>query len=166
MLACNLFGNKPSPEPMLIYCQLNLMTEIQSNFNQNAKIFFQKGSVKNVINKAECQFFSGYNVLNKVILKHILVFQCLMLLRWFNSLWPSDTSWHQRMTCCPKSPCYYPNHSCSIVNFTLRNIFQWNFTWNSKVFITGNASENVLCKMLAIWVIFSKCNFSFSCCSQ
>ena len=36
-----------------------------------------------------------------------------------------------------------------IVNWTLRNIFQWNFIQNSKIFIQGNTLKNV-CGMAAI----------------
>ena len=33
-----------------------------------------------------------------------------------------------------------------IVNKTLRNIFEWNFIWNSKVFFQEHAYENAVCK--------------------
>ena len=44
-------------------------------------------------------------------------------------------------------PSHYLNQCCRIVNYTIRNIFQWNFLLNSKVSIHENALENVVCKM-------------------
>ena len=41
---------------------------------------------------------------------------------------------------------HYLNQWWFIVNWTLRNTFQWNFIWNSKAFIQENAYENVVCK--------------------
>ena len=38
----------------------------------------------------------------------------------------------------------------SIINWTLRNKFQWNFNRNSNIVIQGNAFENVVWKMAAI----------------
>ena len=38
----------------------------------------------------------------------------------------------------------------NIVNWTLRNIFQRNFTQNSNIFIQENTLENVVCEMAAI----------------
>ena len=37
-----------------------------------------------------------------------------------------------------------------IVNWTLRNKLQWNFNQNTKLFIHGNAYENIVCEMAAI----------------
>ena len=41
---------------------------------------------------------------------------------------------------------HYLNHWWFIVNWTLSNIFQRNFMWNSKVFIQENAYENAIYK--------------------
>ena len=38
----------------------------------------------------------------------------------------------------------------NIVNWTLRNKFQWNFNRNSNIFIQENALENVICEMASI----------------
>ena len=37
-----------------------------------------------------------------------------------------------------------------IVNWTLRNKLQWNFSINWKIFIRKNASDNIVCEMVAI----------------
>ena len=38
----------------------------------------------------------------------------------------------------------------NIVNWALRNKLQWNFVWNSNIFIQENALENVVCEMASI----------------
>ena len=46
---------------------------------------------------------------------------------------------------------HYLNQCCNIVNnWTLRNKIQWNLDRNSYIFITENASGNVVCEMAAI----------------
>ena len=51
--------------------------------------------------------------------------------------------------------CSVPSHYLSqcwdiIVNWTLRNILQWNFNQNIKFFLHKNAYENIVCEMAAI----------------
>ena len=48
------------------------------------------------------------------------------------------------------APSHYLNECWHNVNCTLRNISEWNFIWNSKVFIPGNVFENVVSKMSSI----------------
>ena len=43
------------------------------------------------------------------------------------------------------------NQCWVIINWTLRNKFQWNFNQNMKLFIYENASENIVCEMAAIF---------------
>ena len=45
---------------------------------------------------------------------------------------------------------HYLNQCWDIVNWTIRNKFQWNFIRNSFIFIQENAFENVVCKTAAI----------------
>ena len=47
-------------------------------------------------------------------------------------------------------PSHYLNQCWVIVNWTLRNKFQWNINQNTKLFIHEKASENIVCKMTAI----------------
>ena len=56
------------------------------------------------------------------------------------------------------APSHYLNQCCHIVNYTIRNMFQWNFHQNSKVFIHENALENVVCEMAAILSLFQCVN--------
>ena len=42
------------------------------------------------------------------------------------------------------------NQCCVIVIWTLRHKLQWSFNQNTKLFIYKNASENVVCEMVAI----------------
>ena len=42
------------------------------------------------------------------------------------------------------------NQWWNVVNFNLRNKFQWNLKWNSHIFIHKNAFENALCEMAII----------------
>ena len=48
------------------------------------------------------------------------------------------------------APSHYLNQGWVIVNWTLRNKLQWNFNKNTKRFIHENASENIVCEMVAI----------------
>ena len=48
------------------------------------------------------------------------------------------------------APSHYLNQCWNIVNFSLRNKFQWNFNRNSSIFIQENAFENVVCQMASI----------------
>ena len=47
-------------------------------------------------------------------------------------------------------PSHYLNQCLDIVNWSLRNKFQWNLNQNSHIFIQENAFENVFWKMAAI----------------
>ena len=47
-------------------------------------------------------------------------------------------------------PSHYLNQCWVIVNWTLRNNFQWNFNQNTYIFIHENASEIIVCEMAAI----------------
>ena len=44
---------------------------------------------------------------------------------------------------------HYLNQCWNIVNWTLRNKFEWNCNWNSNLFIHENALENI-CQMVSI----------------
>ena len=64
----------------------------------------------------------------------------------------------QIMACLLWAPFHYLNQHLVIVNWTLRNKLQWNFNQNTKFCINANASENIVCEMVAIlcrgrWVI-------------
>ena len=48
------------------------------------------------------------------------------------------------------APSYYLNQCCNIVNWTLRNKLQSNFSWKSNIFIQENALENIICGMVSI----------------
>ena len=48
------------------------------------------------------------------------------------------------------APSHYLNQCWVIINWTLRNIIQWNFDQNKKLFIHENSSENVVCERGAI----------------
>ena len=48
------------------------------------------------------------------------------------------------------APSHYLNQWWDIVNWNLRNKFQWNLERNSYIFIQENAFENVVCKMAVI----------------
>ena len=47
-MACCLIGTKPLLEPMLTYCQVDPLKNIQYNFNQNYNIFIHENVVENV----------------------------------------------------------------------------------------------------------------------
>ena len=48
------------------------------------------------------------------------------------------------------APSHYLNQCQHIINWTLRNIFKWNYIWHSKVFIRENVFKNVFCKIAVI----------------
>ena len=67
------------------------------------------------------------------------------------------------------APSHYLNQYWNIVNWTLRNKFQWNFNPNSNIFIQENAPENVVCEMASIlsrpqWVNQNKTKTTRLCC--
>ena len=45
---------------------------------------------------------------------------------------------------------YFLNQFWLIVNWTLRNILQWNFSWYSDICVQQNLLENVVCEMAII----------------
>ena len=49
-----------------------------------------------------------------------------------------------------RHPSHYLNQSWNIIDWSLRNILQWNLNQNSYIFIQENAFENVVCKMASI----------------
>ena len=68
------------------------------------------------------------------------------------------------------APSHYLNQCWNIVNWTLRNKLQWNYSLNSNIFFQKNALENVVCIIVSIssrpqWVkqlptFYSKSGFS------
>ena len=64
----------------------------------------------------------------------------------------STTYQHRLRQCLVASsvPSHHLNQCCHIVNYTLRTLFRWIFTYNSKVFSYENALDNVVCEMAAI----------------
>ena len=48
------------------------------------------------------------------------------------------------------APSHYLNQCWFIVNWCFRNIIQWNFSLQNKIFIQGNAFENVVCETMDI----------------
>ena len=48
------------------------------------------------------------------------------------------------------APSHYLNQCWVFVNWTLRNKLQWNFNQDTKLFIHENASEYIVCEMVAI----------------
>ena len=49
-----------------------------------------------------------------------------------------------------RAPSHYMNQCWNIVNWTIRNKFQWNFNQYYNLFIQENACESVCCEMVAI----------------
>ena len=75
-----------------------------------------------------------------------------------NSLRPSDACmrwykyqhWFRWWLVAWSAPSHYLNQWWNIVNCTLRNKLQWNFNWNSNIFIQEYALEYVVCEMASI----------------
>ena len=84
----------------------------------------------------ECQM--NYNSANSCYFK-----------RYINSLRPSGAimrqstnhHWFRWWLVAWSAPSHYLNQCWDIVNWTLRNKLQWNFNWNSYLFIQENAIE-------------------------
>ena len=51
MMACRLFGAKPSSKPMLGYCRFDLRNKLEWNVNQNTKLFIHKNASENIVCK-------------------------------------------------------------------------------------------------------------------
>ena len=47
-MACRLYGAKPLPEPVLIYCQLNSFEHISVKFESDSIIFILKNTAENL----------------------------------------------------------------------------------------------------------------------
>ena len=59
-MACRLVGTKPSPEPMLAYCQLDPWEQISKwNLNWNSNIFIQENAIENVVYQIGGHFVQG-----------------------------------------------------------------------------------------------------------
>ena len=54
--------------------------------------------------------------------------------------------WFRKWIVACSATTHYPSQWRFIINWTLRNIFQWNFTWNSKVFIQKDVYKHVFLK--------------------
>ena len=63
-MACNLFGAKLLPEPMLYYCQLD-PEELQSNCGWNPNILIQENAIEKAVWKMSA-FCLGLNVLTSM----------------------------------------------------------------------------------------------------
>ena len=66
---------------------------------------------------------------------------------WPFSLWPQ---WVNVILFGDQAPSHYLNQRWNFVNWTLRNKLQWNFKWNSNIFIQENMFECIICGMAAI----------------
>ena len=62
----------------------------------------------------------------------------------------SGQHWFRQWLVAYSVPSHYLNQCWVIVNWTLRNKFQWNCYQNTKLFIHENVSENIICEMAAI----------------
>ena len=62
----------------------------------------------------------------------------------------SNQHWFRWWLVAWTAPSHYLNQCLSIINWTLRNKFQWNFNQNSSIFIQENAFENFVCEMASI----------------
>ena len=49
IMACRLFGAKPSSKPMLGSCELTHRNKLQWNFNQNKKLFIHENASENTV---------------------------------------------------------------------------------------------------------------------
>ena len=75
-----------------------------------------------------------------------------------NSLRPKDAyvchltnhHWFRKWLVASMVPSHYLIQCWNIVNLTLRSKLQWNFNWNSNIFIKINALQNVVWEMAAI----------------
>ena len=63
--------------------------------------------------------------------------------------WPNHHCFRQWLVAWP-APRHYRDQYWNIVNWTLRNKLQWNYTRNSDIFIQEKAFESVVCEMTAI----------------
>ena len=70
-MACCLFGTKPLPEPILIYCQFDPLQQI--HFSQNTKLSFSTLHLKMLSAKWQ-PFCSGLSVFTHLVLGYVSVF--------------------------------------------------------------------------------------------
>ena len=48
-MACRLFGTKPLPEPIVVYCQLDSLEQVSVKFEFEFIIFIQENAFENVV---------------------------------------------------------------------------------------------------------------------
>ena len=58
-MACRLFGAKPFPEPMLVYCQLDSWEQVSVEFERNLIIFIPENAFENVVCQNGGHFVPG-----------------------------------------------------------------------------------------------------------
>ena len=116
------------------------------------------------VSKKKCNFtiIRTHNGNKMVVREHLSIIETLMLLgRWhLNSSSPPSAAYMRQwielalvqiMDCClfGAKPLSKPM-LCYIVNLMLRIKLEWNFNQNPKIFIHGNASENIVYEKAAI----------------
>ena len=109
-MACQLFDIKPSSEPMLACFQL----DHSENWKKSTTVFIQENWFENFFCKLTAILSSSHCV---------------------NSLWPSDTIWHQRswstldqvMACCLTAPSHYLNQCWLLISVFLWHSPESNF---------------------------------------
>ena len=62
----------------------------------------------------------------------------------------SGKHWFRQWLVAYSVPNHYPNKCWIIVNWTVSNQLRWNFNQNPNLFFHENASETIVCKMVAI----------------
>ena len=109
---------------MLAHCQMDLWKQISVNLNQNMTIFIQENEFQNIVFKLAA------------ILPHSNMLTHLPQCRIY-----SLTNWLITASSNGSPPSHYLNQCWCIVNYTLRNKFQWNFNRNSNIIIQEKVFE-------------------------
>ena len=75
-MVCRLFGAKPLPEPMLVYCQLDSCEQISVKFESEFSFSFKKTNLKMSSAKLAVILSRGDELKNKMLVYLLFILLC------------------------------------------------------------------------------------------
>ena len=136
--------------------------KLQWNSNRNSIIFIQENASEIVVCQDVGHFVQGemsYNTALCVFVIDIISFVYIKLQYFPLPHWgrvthicvsKTDNYWFWWKLVTWLAASHHLNQCWLIVNWTLKNKFQWNLNKNSSIFVRKNAFENIVCEMVAI----------------
>ena len=152
-MACRLFGTKPLPEPMLAYCRLDSWKQISGKFESEFHHFHSGKCIWKCCLPVWRPSCPGGEELTSTRgwCDHLDVSTCS-----FNSLWPCDAIWHQRLRLWSSliqimayclfiaKPLTEPIRIHSQWDPQERNKLQWNYNQNINFLLNSRCQMSAL----------------------